>query len=284
VLEQSDHPLELDETGVSACRVVSRFLGLFMSSSRLPVNRKPTHMTSTELERARQVLLSYLPAKCPVSDRYEIYGYNQSSALVGGDYFDFFCRRENSVQCVVADACGHGMAAALVMSAFRGMLHAEVAKAGEFYNLFTRLNLQLYCGGDLLQYLTSIFFDYSEERGEIRYLNAGHFDPLLVHSDGSSRWLEGGGPPLGMFQTSTYTVSSAPAKRGDLLVLFTDGLVDLRNAAEEFFGLDGILQAVLDCRHLPLSDLAKDVLACAARFSHDPQPEDDLTLFLMRFR
>jgi hypothetical protein len=48
--------------------------------------------------------------------------------------------------------------------------------------------------------------------------------------------------------------------------------------------LDGILEAVLDCRHLPLSDLAKDVLACAARFSHDPQPEDDLTLFLMRFQ
>jgi phosphoserine phosphatase RsbU/P len=284
LLEQADHPLELDETRLAACRVVSRFLGLFMSSNRLPVNRKSTPITSTELERARQVQLSYLPARCPVSDRYEIYGYNQSSALVGGDYFDYFCQRENSIQCVVADACGHGMAAALVMSAFRGMLHTEVARADEFSTLFTRLNLQLYSGGGLLRYLTAVFFDYSEERGELRYLNAGHFDPLLIHADGSSGWLEGGGPPLGMFQTSCYSINRAPAKPGDLLVLFTDGLVDLRNATEEFFGLDGILEAVLDCRHLPLSDLAKDVLACAGRFSHNPQPEDDLTLFLMRFR
>src|SRR5207253_2526153 len=99
LLEQSDRLLELDEARLAACQVISRFLGLFMSSNRLPVNQKQTPMTA-ELERARQVQLSYLPAKHPVSDRYEIYGYNQSSALVGGDYFDYFCQHENSIQCV----------------------------------------------------------------------------------------------------------------------------------------------------------------------------------------
>ncbi|MGA2262615.1 MAG: PP2C family protein-serine/threonine phosphatase [Acidobacteriota bacterium] len=284
ILESANNPLQLDAIHLSVCQVLAPFLGLFLSSSRMPRGRHSDLVTVSDLERAREVQMSYLPSEHPVTDRYEIYGYNQSSALVGGDYFDYFRQREKTIQCVIADACGHGMAAALIMSAFRAFLHSEVFRLEDLSSLYTDLNAQIYSGRELIQYLTTVFFEYLEETQEIRYLNAGHFEPLLVHSDGTSSHLPGGGPPLGMFQHSTYEPTTAGVRQGDILVLFTDGLVELRNARDDFFGVEGILQAVADRRQMPLRDMAKGVLAAAASFSHKAEPDDDLTLFLMRFR
>jgi len=264
-------------------RLISRFLGLFLSSNRLPINQKRNLVSVTDLERAREVQMAYLPSEYPVTEKYEIYGYNQSSALVGGDYFDYFCRRPGSIECVVADACGHGLAAALIMSTFRGLLHSE-AVAEDFGTLFTRLNHQIFSGGELLQYLTAVFFDYDEATGRLRWFNAGHFDPLVVHSDGASTHLAGGGPPLGMFRATSFEPRAAQIASGDLLVLFTDGLVELRNESDEFFGVSGIEKAVAENRRADPRELARAVLAAASAFSSSRPPDDDLTLFVMRFR
>ncbi len=284
LLEPREPLVELDERMRSLSRIVSRFLGLFMSSSRLPVNQKGGRLSVRDLERAREVQRSYLPTVYPESRSYEIYGHNQSSAIVGGDYFDIFREQESSVQGVVADACGHGMAAALIMSTFRGLLQSEVRRPGEMQSLFTRLNRRLYSGGDLIQYLTGVFFEFREKTGELLYFNAGHFDPLLMHADGSFSQLTGGGPPLGMFQDSDYAMHVAGARPGDLLVLFTDGLAELRNPRDEFFGVQGIMTAVSRRRMLPLRELAGQVFSEAALFSGRVHTEDDLTLFLMRIR
>ena len=268
------------------CGLISRFLGLFLSSSRLPVNQKTRAPAMEDFRRAREVQLAYLPAEHPVTHKYEIYGFNQSSALVGGDYFDYFSRNDEVVQCVVADACGHGLAAALIMSTFRGLLHAEMRQSNDFALLFDDLNRQLYMGGELLQYLTAVFFDFDAHSGILRYFNAGHYAPLILHADGTSVELEGGGPPLGMLEHSTYQMGETSTRAGDLLVVFTDGLVDLHNPKEEFFGVEGVRQAVRELMHPPcgLPDMACEVYGKATRFSSPFSPEDDITLFLMRVR
>ncbi len=190
---------------MGACKLISRFLGLFLSSNRLPGNQKQDVLSPTDMERAREVQLSYLPSQNPVTDRYETYAHNESSSLVGGDYFDYFCNQDNSIQGVVADACGHGLAAALIMSTFRGVLHSEVQRGLEFGDLFNRLNRQLYNTGQVLQYLTVVHFEYDVKTGVLRHFNAGHFDPVIIHRNGSNSRLSGGGPPLGMFQNSSYS-------------------------------------------------------------------------------
>jgi sigma-B regulation protein RsbU (phosphoserine phosphatase) len=227
--------------------------------------------------------MSFLPAAQRVTEQYEIFGFNQSSALVGGDYFDYFSRREQSVQCVVADACGHGMAAALIMTNFRGMLQAEVSRFEQFETLFTNLNRRLYTAGELVQYLTCVLFNYDEESRALQYFNAGHFDPVLVHTDGTTSKLPGGGPPLGMFDFSVYHHQHCRIRPGDVMILFTDGLVELRNRQDEFFGVDRVLECVRDLGSRPLREIAQNVLGNAAGFSGTREPDDDITLFLMRF-
>jgi len=169
---------------------------------------------------------------------------------------------------------------------FPGLLHSELRQSQDFTRLFDNLNRQLYVGGELLQYLTAVFFDYDTRAGVLRYYNAGHYAPLILHADGTSSELEGSGPPLGMLEDSTYEMRETAARPGDLLVIFTDGLVDLHNPKEGFFGVEGIKQAAQELLHPPcaLPDMACEIYGKASRFISPLRPEDDVTLFLMRVR
>ncbi len=270
-------PKELEETA----EVVSRTLGLLMSSIRLKVNQDQI-VDMSDIQKARQIQLSYLPGDHPATEAYEIFGYNKSSALVGGDYFDYFRYRDGSIQCILADACGHGMSAALIVTTFRGLLHSEMGRREEYSGLFDSLNDSVHSGREFIQYLTGVFLDYNEQDRSLRYINAGHYHPIVFDVHGSQRVLRGGGPPLGMFSSSEYTLEQTKLSPGDLVVLFTDGLADIRDRHSEFFGVEGITAAIGAHREKPLHDLARIVLDRALSFGHEV--DDDVTLFLMRVR
>ncbi|HSR50065.1 MAG TPA: PP2C family protein-serine/threonine phosphatase [Acidobacteriota bacterium] len=274
----------LDEVGREAAQVVSKMLGLLMSSARLKVNQDQTFSTE-DLRKARQIQLSYLPGDDqPSGDLCEVHGYNRSSALVGGDYFDYFSTRRGSLQGVLADACGHGMAAALIVSTFRGLLHSEMGRRSDFEGLFDYINRSIYAGDEYIQYLTGVFFDFEEGNRHLRYCNAGHYDPVIVSSEGHLRTLPGGGPPLGMFKESTYRLSHTELQAGDLLALFTDGIIDLQNREGDFFGVRGLTGLLTQYHERPLQEISNLVLQEAQEFTGGPEKEDDVTLFLMRIR
>ncbi len=281
---ESESSIELDDIRVECSRVISANLGLLMSSTRLKVNQD--HLVDVnDLKQARQIQLSFLPGPQPESEFCEVFGYNRSSALVGGDYFDYFCTRRGSIQGVLADACGHGMSAALIASTFRGLLHAEMGRRrDDFDGLFDAINSSVHAGDEFIRYLTSVFFDYREESRTFRYLNAGHYDPLVFARDGDVRRLPGGGPPLGMFKTSVYSLGQARLFKDDLIVLFSDGLIDIQDSAGGYFGVDGLVEALQGHRDRSLSEICKAVLQQAAEKSERQGIDDDVTLFLMRVR
>lgn len=205
---------------------------------------------------------------------------------MGGDYFDYFKPGGDALQCVLADACGHGLSAALIMSTFRALLHSEITRHDKVESpgsLFDSVNRSVHAGGSILQYLTGVLLDYDEKAQRMRYTNAGHFEPLLVRDGGQVERLSGGGPPLGMFKHIVYPTFDRDVHRGDLLVLFTDGLVDLRSSGDEFFGLDRVRESVSANRHRPLKEIASLLLDEGMGFSSTPHPEDDLTMFFVRF-
>src|SRR5262249_31991718 len=98
IVFESDSPMELTAPRVEIAKMVSKFVGMMMSSNRLPFNQQGL-VDLDDLNRARQIQLTYLPANNFETDRYELYGYNESSAYVGGDYFDYFRLRDHSMQC-----------------------------------------------------------------------------------------------------------------------------------------------------------------------------------------
>lgn len=282
VLEGAD-PVEETSAAKESAALVSRILGLFMSSTRLEVNRYQ-QFDRNDLEKARQIQLNFLPRRKPATRRCEIFGLNQSSNLVGGDYFDYFDHHQNIIQCILADACGHGLAAALIMSNFRGLLQSEVNRETNFSGLFNSLNELVHLDDEQIQYLTGVFLHLDEETGILDYLNAGHYEPVLIRPGGEARNLSGGGPPLGMFRNSQYPLCRCQLEPGDLIFLFTDGIVDVQAPSGDYFGQARLLESI--CRHRGdnLEELANQVLDDARRFAGTPIFEDDATLFFMRVR
>lgn len=284
VCESDDEfPAELSPAQCELSALVSRFLGLFMSSARLEVNRHQV-MDPYDLRRARQIQVNFLPKNPPSTGHSEVYGFNHSSSVVGGDYFDYFVSDRGKIQCILADACGHGMAAALIMSNFRGLLQSEVTRRPGLDELFAGLNRMIHFDDEFIQYLTGVFFSLDEETGQIEYVNAGHFEPIVLGRDGDLRQLPGGGPPLGMFKTTTYPTGVAQLNEGDLVALFTDGLVDIRNPAGEYLGIEGFAQLLQEFRDSSLPEATHQIIDRARKFSGDENFEDDVTVFLMRFK
>jgi hypothetical protein len=280
---EGDFPIELTPARQECALLISRFLGLFMSSVRLEVNRAQV-VDSQDLQRARQIQLNFLPKHPPRTHRCEVYGVNQSSNLVGGDYFDYFDEEENVVQCILADACGHGMAAALIMSNFRGLLRSEVLRRQGLEGLFSSLNDMIHFDDDLIQYLTCVFLQVEEPTGRLDYLNAGHYEPVVISADGDVRTLPGGGPPLGMFKSSRYPVGQAQLHSGDLVALYTDGLLDVQNRRDEYFGEDRVIESLKRNRGLQLDEITRRVMEEASDFADGRNFEDDITVFVLRLR
>jgi len=280
---EGDQAIELTPERSAAAVIISTFLGLFMSSTRLEVNREQL-VDFNDLHHAREIQLNFLPRRYPERSKYEVFGYNSSSNLVGGDYFDYFDDRGDSVQCILADACGHGLAAALIMSNFRGLLQSQVSRHDDYSQLFDSLNQLVHFDEDLIQYLTGVFLHFDQESEVLKYLNAGHYEPLVFAQDGNVRGLPGSGPPLGMFKESTYQTGEVSLRRGDLVVLYTDGLVDAETKEGDYFGTEGITAAIQDHRDLPLEQISEQVVRRAREFSGEGSFEDDVTLFLMRIK
>ncbi len=280
---EGDQPIELTPERSAAALIISTFLGLFMSSTRLEVNREQL-VDFNDLHRAREIQLNFLPRGYPNRPKYEVFGYSTSSNLVGGDYFDYFDDRGDSVQCILADACGHGLAAALIMSNFRGILKSQVSRHDDYSQLFNSLNQLMHFDEDLIQYLTGVFLYFDQESGVLRYLNAGHYEPLVFDLQGNVRGLPGSGPPLGMFKGSKYVPGEVRLQQGDLVVLYTDGLVDVETRDGDYFGTEGITAAIQDHRSLPLEQISEQVVRSAEKFGGAGSFEDDATLFLMRIK
>ncbi len=264
-----------------AARLVSKYFGLFMSSTRLEVNRERL-LDTDDLHRARQIQLRFLPGEIPQWKGCEVYGVNQASKVVGGDYYDYFETPGGRLNFILADACGHGMAAALIMSNFRGLLQFEVNRRPDPAVLFERLNAKIHTGDDLIQYLTAVLLCYDRESRRLEYVNAGHFDPMVIEASGGIRSLPGGGPPLGMFRSSTYPLGTCSLHVGDLLVLFSDGLVDIRSPGGDYLGVEGLTAVVQRSRSFSLPEIAERVMEYAREFAEGTEFEDDVTLFLLR--
>jgi serine phosphatase RsbU (regulator of sigma subunit) len=278
---EGDAPIELSEPRRELAQLLSKALGLFMSSARLEVNRELL-LHASDLQKAREIQLNFLPREFPCRAHSEVFGHNSPSALVGGDYLDYFEQSDRSIRCILADACGHGLAAALIMSNFHGLLKSQLGRQERFELLFDELNQQVHLDEDFIQYLTGVLLHYEADSRSLSYLNAGHYEPLVVGREGTVRSLSGGGPPLGMFKASRYPLMTTRLAPGDLLAVFTDGLVDAETPDGRYFGSDGIASVLARHRADDLSELTERVIDTARRFSARPDFEDDVTLLLLR--
>jgi sigma-B regulation protein RsbU (phosphoserine phosphatase) len=238
------------------------------------------HQHEREIAEARSIQEGFLPKEIPQLAGYEIASAWQSARVVGGDYFDVLSFGHGTLGICIADVAGKGMPAALLMSnlqaAVRGLASADVAPA----DLCTRINLLLCRNMASDRFITFFYGQLDGGSGALRYVNAGHNPPVVMHRDGSHERLTEGGIVLGAFPNQSFAMGSVRLQSGDRLVLYTDGVTEAANGDDEEFGDARLIQVLTENRAASAQHLQKQILASAGEFCAN-RWHDDATLLIL---
>jgi sigma-B regulation protein RsbU (phosphoserine phosphatase) len=233
---------------------------------------------------ACDVQQSFMQAPCAVSDSFDYSARCRQVRALGGDCYSFIPLKDDSLALVVGDASGKGLAAALMIANVQSSLRTAALFTGD--NLGTLLkvvNHQAYASSSQDRYATLFYGVFDGSTRILRYVNAGHNPPVVIRRDGSMHFLETGGAPVGLFADSEYGEGSVKLETGDLVIAFTDGLIEATNQDGEEWGVQGLLKAAAcgaQCSQ-DAGDLVNLLFNSTDDFSKGHQT-DDATLAVVR--
>ncbi len=235
-----------------------------------------------ELELAARIQKDFLPKSDPSCAELDIAGKNIPCLQVGGDYYDFLRIDDRRLGITVADVAGKGVSASLLMASLRAALQSEVRPDYRLPDMAVKLNGFVHRSSAINSFITFFFAELDRTTGELAYVNAGHNAPLVVGRDGGLRTLPSTGLCLGMLPEMAYEARHDTLAPGEVMILYTDGLSESRNAAKEEYGADRLADV---CRKLPRST-ARELMAAIfldlEAFTGSSPAADDRTLVIVR--
>jgi serine phosphatase RsbU (regulator of sigma subunit)/catechol 2,3-dioxygenase-like lactoylglutathione lyase family enzyme len=237
-----------------------------------------------ELDIAKQVQARLFPQILPTLNTLEYAGVCIQARQVGGDYYDFLNLGRERLGLVIGDIAGKGIAAALLMANLQANLRSQCAIALDQPQRFLRSVNQLFYENTAENaYATLFFAEYDDKAGLLRYANCGHLCALLLRRDGKLERLHSTATVLGLFKDWDCSVGERRLLGGDTLALYTDGITEAFNDAQEEFGEPRLVEALRRHRELPSRDLLASIVDEVRRFSPREQ-HDDITLIVAKCR
>lgn len=203
--------------------------------------------TATELDVARQIQMSAVPHDFDsLTERFalDIAGFMRPAREVGGDFYDVFEVGERGVAFVIGDVSGKGVPAALFMMRAQSLLRQYLLETDDLGTAFTLANRQLCERNDAMLFVTAFACVVDTATGEVRYVNAGHNPPVLKQNGKLGYLACRPGLVLGAMDVVKYREGSFMCSPGDGLLLYTDGVSEAANAAEELYGEDRLLETL----------------------------------------
>jgi sigma-B regulation protein RsbU (phosphoserine phosphatase) len=244
-----------------------------------------------ELEIGREIQRGFLPAEIPAPDGWELRAHFRPARQVAGDFYDAFPLPGGRIAIVLADVCGKGVGAALFMALFRSLFRALAEP--QFATAPTpsdglRSTVQgtndyiARTHGSANMFATVFFAVLDPATGVVEYVNAGHELPAVLGADGAVRArLAPTGPAVGLMADLPFGVARECIGRGEMLVAYTDGVIDARNPAEESYGEERLM-ALLASAGSTAQGLIEHVDAALGSFIADAAQFDDVAMLAAR--
>lgn len=233
-----------------------------------------------EIAEARAIQEKLLPREIPQLAGYAIAGAWQSAGMVGGDYFDVLPLDAETFGMCIGDVAGKGMPAALLMSNLQAAVRGLSSPALGPHELCERLNALVYRNTASDRFITFFYAQLDGATGRLQYANAGHNPPVLLRADGTHERLCAGGCVLGVFAERDYEPGTVQLAPGDRVVLFTDGVTEACNSADEEFGEARLLRVLEEHPALSPAELQGRILSEVGEFSGGLW-RDDATLLVL---
>ncbi len=234
-----------------------------------------------EIEIAREVQRELLPRSFPTVLGLELAGACHPAIGVGGDYYDFLQFAEDQVGLVIADVSGKGIPAALLMAGLQASVRSLATPAMPPGEVNRRLNESMLRSTSAARYATLFYGVYDGRRHTLVYSNAGHYPPVHLGADGETR-LMADGYPIGLLADAAYGEGRRQFHPGDLLILYTDGIIEAPDRADREYGERRLTDLLKANRHLDLDAIVFKVFEDLERWTGGAPPHDDATLVLGR--
>ncbi len=243
-----------------------------------------------DLEIAREIQRWLVPNAPPRVPGLDLAFSSRPANTVGGDYYDAFPvdsdlppGKGNPLLMVVADVAGKSVPAALLMATFHACLRSVASSASSLTDIVTRMN-RYACAHSLegRRFTTAFFAEFDPTTRVLTYVRAGHNEPFLARASGQFERLDAGDLPLGIKANAPYLSTEITLASGDLLLIYSDGLIEAVNEREEDFGEQRAIEILRTAPREPAEQTLQRLLSAVRSFTGTRRQYDDITALVVR--
>lgn len=259
---------------------------LIILATALTRRRRQIHayerMAVQELQDAREMQLSLLPEAAPVIEGMEIAGRSITANTVGGDFYDYISLPDGRIGIAIADVSGKGLRAAMNATMTSGMMHEVATIESSCGSILSRLNSHLYPLMERHMFTAFSFAILDPDEGAIHWSSAAQPLPIVIQSDGASEADGDSELPLGMMPDVKYSEYGLKLQTGDIVIFYTDGIIEAENESEEMYGIDRLINLASGIATLSSpEDVIEIILKDVSNFVGSTEQYDDMTIVVI---
>ena len=279
---ESDRLNAFDDNDIEVLQFIADAASISIEKSILHTEILEKRRIDDQLQIAAELQARLLPTQPPQIEGYSIAGLCTPAYEVGGDYFDYVQLENGRLGVVVADVSGNGIPAALLMTSFRA-LFIPGARAGVMpAALMSQMNGLLPEFARRRDFVTAFYGILDVSAGAFTYSNCGHNLPFLVRADGRIERLTQSGPSLIILSDADYQTGTVVLHEDDLLVLYTDGVVEMFDGQRREFGNERLEEVAQRFRKGSADTVLREIVAATRSFSGPETSQDDFTLVVIK--
>ncbi len=253
-----------------------------LERARLLEDEKSAERLREDLRMAERIQIGLLPEKPPEVTGYDMAAISDPARKVGGDYFDFISLSDQRLAITVGDVSGKGLPASLLMANLQATLRGQAFQDGPCHECMAWCNRLLFRSTTPDKFAT-LFYAVMDSRSHVMtYCNGGHERPFLFTADGGLERLAVGGLAVGVLEEFVYKDDIVHFLPGHTMVIFSDGVTDIVNEADEPYGEERLQELLSQIKDLKAADIVATVRKSLADFAGDMPPFDDVTLMVVK--
>ncbi len=262
---------------------IAQQVALAIQNERLNLEKLERERMDREFQLAREIQQTFLPSHMPKLRGWEVQAEWHTARTVGGDFYDIFRIGDKRLALVIADVSDKGLPAALYMTVTRTLVRANARTTDSPAALLKQVNNLLVADAQNGMFVTAVFALADLETGQVTYANAGHNQPLLMHSEtGKAEKLHKGGMAMAVLENNQYIDNSISLKPGDTLLLYTDGVTEQFAPDGDMFGEERLIEVVEENIGESVQELHDSLNKAIFDFREGEPSSDDVTMLSIR--
>jgi sigma-B regulation protein RsbU (phosphoserine phosphatase) len=279
---ESDRINAFGRKDLDVLRFFADAAAISIEKAMLHRNLLEKQLMDQQMKTASAIQAQLIPDHAPRIPGYDISGTYIPADEIGGDYFDFIPLKDGRFGIVLADVSGHGVPAALVMSAFRALLRTQAQIDPDPASIFHHINSLLPEISGIADFVTGIYGILDPKNGSFIHTNCGHHPFLCLRADGHMENSEIGNPALGIFKNLALKNITITLNKGDSLIIYTDGIIESQDQKGETFGTARLSETISRFKDLSAEEMISKVIQAVDAFFDNDTFLDDVTLLILK--